>query len=331
MKKTICFMGYFIITALMVNAQTSFMFVDSTEGLRMRNRPDLNGERIYLLPNKAKVEVMQRNNEKINLDGILGNWILVNYNTIQGWVFSGYLVPNIEDVSTSWTNCINYKFRGRPYPTSIEDRNYSDTSAFEFIAKILKNYFYPNVITKDFYLSFYYPLVRYVPKYRSGIFEETDVVLQEDDISHYIKYTSDHIDSDHIGIDRYIITIGQYKNDFLIKEMQFTIIFFEDYIKSPELINEGLEKKIKIIDLLDKDLELKIRNAYILKELYEGAEVEEGIFSKIIIEKFDFDKIRNTNYFEIYYKILEENNIDLNETELEILKRELYFEILNYK
>jgi hypothetical protein len=319
-------MDYFIITVLLVNAQTSFMFVDSTEGLRVRNRPSLNSEIIYLLPNKSKVEVIQENNEKINLDGILGNWILVNHNTIRGWVFSGYLVPNIEDVATNWINCINYKFRERSYPISIEECNHSDTSAFEFIAKILKDYFYPNVITKDFYLSFCYPLVRHIPKNRSGIFEETDLVLQEDNIRHYIKFTSDNI-----GEDRYIINIGQYRNDSLIKEMRFSIIFFENYINIPEFINEDLEKSIKIIDLLDKDLELKIRNAYILKELYEETGIEEGIFSKIIIEKFDFDKIRDTNYFDIYYKILKENNIYLTENELEILNRKLYFEILNYK
>ncbi|MDR3167899.1 MAG: SH3 domain-containing protein [Treponema sp.] len=325
--KKIFFAVCFLIAVLTVTAQTSYMFVDSMEGLRVRNNPGLKAEKIYLLPNNAKVEVIQRANEEINIDGVLGNWVLIKYNTTQGWVFSGYLVPNIEDSTNNWIDCVNYRPREKPYPMSVEERNYNNTtSAFEFIAKKLKAYFYPNVTTKDFYRSFYYPLAAYIPKHRSGVFYEMDLVIQQDNVSHYLKYNSERIKENG-----YVITVEQYRNNNLLKEMRFSVIFFNDYIQSPELISEDLEKRIRLIDLLDQDLALKISAAYILTGFYRAAEIKEGIFSKIIIEEFDFAKMMHTDYFEIYSKILEENSIDLTENEREILRQKLSSKILDYK
>jgi hypothetical protein len=315
------------VSALIVQSkQVNYMYIDSPEGLNVRKSPSLDGEIIYLLQNKTKIEVVQINDEKVNIDGILGNWVLIKTATTQGWVFGGFLVQNISDISDNWITCTTYKYRRRAYPMSIEETAYSDTSAFEFIAKILKNYFYPNVTTKDFYLSFYYPLVRYIPKYRDGLFEETDVEIQEDGTKHNFKYYAQGN-----GGNGYIITVGQYKNTIAIKEMQFTIIFYEDYIECPELINSELIQKIKLIDLTDKDLEMKIKTAYVLKDLYEAVGLHEGIFTEIIIEKFDFNKILNTDYSEIYMNILQRNGIVLGEMEREILYRKLHYEILNYK
>jgi hypothetical protein len=113
--------------------------------------------------------------------------------------------------------------------------------------------------------------------------------------------------------------------------MQFTIIFYEDHIESPELIDSYLEQRIRLVDLLDKDLELKIKTAYILKDLYEVCGLDEGLFSNIIIEKFDLGNLIDTDFSVSYIEILRNNGIILNETEREILERKLHYETLNYK
>jgi hypothetical protein len=104
-----------------------------------------------------------------------------------------------------------------------------------------------------------------------------------------------------------------------------------DHIESPELINGELEQKIRLIDLVDKDLELKIKTAYILKELYEINGLNEGLFSNIIIERFDLINLIDTNFAVAYIEILKNNGTILNEIEREILERVLHYEALNYK
>jgi hypothetical protein len=303
------------------------MYVNSPEGLRIRSNPNINSERIYLLPNKSPVEILERENEEINIDGIPGNWLLIKYNSIEGWVFSGYLINNINDNGENWYNCKSYKYvMPRPYPLSIEETNSSNTSAFEFIAKNLKNYFYPNVVTKDFYLSFYYPLVGRIPINRVGLFEETEIEIQEDGSKHYIRY-----DSERKGYNNYTITIKQYKNDVFVKGKQFSIIFYDDHIESPDLFNRESQKTISLIDLVSKDLELKINNASILQKLYENAGLEEGLFSDVFIRKFDIGDLIDADFSAEYIKIFEKNHINLDNDELEIMARKLKGETLNYK
>ncbi|MFP3043383.1 SH3 domain-containing protein [Treponema primitia] len=67
------------------------MYVNSLEGLRLRKTP--NGEKILLLPDKQKVNVLLKNDDGFwIIDGIQGNWYQIEVNGTIGWVFSGYLV-----------------------------------------------------------------------------------------------------------------------------------------------------------------------------------------------------------------------------------------------
>jgi hypothetical protein len=67
------------------------MYVDSPEGLRVRNAPGTSGERIALLDDKMEVLLIQEDENEVNIDGIKGKWVLIKYNDIEGWVFSGFL------------------------------------------------------------------------------------------------------------------------------------------------------------------------------------------------------------------------------------------------
>ncbi|MDR2965868.1 MAG: SH3 domain-containing protein [Treponema sp.] len=87
MKKILILYFCFIFNLISAFAQTNYMYVDSLKGLRVRNSPNLNGEIIYSLQNKTQVEVLQTNDEKTNINGVLGNWTLIKTRNIQGWVF----------------------------------------------------------------------------------------------------------------------------------------------------------------------------------------------------------------------------------------------------
>lgn len=73
------------------------MYVNSSEGLRVRKEPDVESERISLLNNKEKVLVIDKDKNEYTIDGIRGNWFLIKTDEITGWVFSGYLVTEIAD------------------------------------------------------------------------------------------------------------------------------------------------------------------------------------------------------------------------------------------
>jgi hypothetical protein len=329
MIKIVSILFYFGICLISLFAQSTpskIMYVDSHEGLTVRNTPNITGERICLLKNKSEVGILKINEEKVNIDGIPGNWIFIKTGETEGWVFGGYLIQDITHAADNWLNCRSYKYiMQRPHPMNIEETNYIHTSAFEFVSKILKKYFYPNVTTENFYLSFYYPLVNKIPESRNGLFEETEIEIQEDVVKHYIKYTSSRINGNSC-----FITIGQHRKNILLKEMQFTISFFGDHIEIPELIDSELEKKIKLLDMLTADMKMKIENAYTLNN-QENIDLGEGMFSNIIVERFDLENLMNTDFSERYIEALRNNGIFLNETDKEILKRLLHGEVLNYK
>jgi hypothetical protein len=73
------------------------MYVNSPEGLRVRNSPNINGERIFLLKDKQKVKVIEINPSVVLIDGIYGYWAQVEADEIRGWVFTGYLTDEKEE------------------------------------------------------------------------------------------------------------------------------------------------------------------------------------------------------------------------------------------
>jgi hypothetical protein len=69
------------------------MYVNSPEGLRVRDKPDLDGEKLFLLEKNHSVTILKKDINNIIIDGIIGNWVYVKSNSseVQGWVFGGYL------------------------------------------------------------------------------------------------------------------------------------------------------------------------------------------------------------------------------------------------
>jgi hypothetical protein len=69
------------------------MYVNSPEGLRVRDNPNLDGEKLFVLEKNHEVTTLKKDENNIIIDGIIGNWVYIksNINGSQGWVFDGYL------------------------------------------------------------------------------------------------------------------------------------------------------------------------------------------------------------------------------------------------
>jgi hypothetical protein len=73
--------------------RNEIMYVNSPEGLRVRDKPDLDGEKLFLLGNNHEVVVSKKDVSNSIIDGIIGNWMYIKStgNEVRGWVFGGYL------------------------------------------------------------------------------------------------------------------------------------------------------------------------------------------------------------------------------------------------
>ena len=67
------------------------MYVNATAGLRVRNSPDVNADRIGVLSDLSEVTVIREDRENLTIDGINGKWTFIESSIVSGWVFGGYL------------------------------------------------------------------------------------------------------------------------------------------------------------------------------------------------------------------------------------------------
>ncbi|GHU75760.1 hypothetical protein FACS189461_2500 [Spirochaetia bacterium] len=79
----------------MVSAEYEIMYVNSPDGLRVRSEPGLDGNKVGLLEYKARVEIMETDSHIVYIDGLKGQWKLINSGQTQGWVFGGYLEESL--------------------------------------------------------------------------------------------------------------------------------------------------------------------------------------------------------------------------------------------
>jgi len=80
------------INELMDVKNEKYEYVNSIEGLRVRKEPDINSKKIFLLNHREEVRILEIG-PKVTIDNIEGNWVLIKTKNTNGWVFSGYLVP----------------------------------------------------------------------------------------------------------------------------------------------------------------------------------------------------------------------------------------------
>ncbi|MEQ9229850.1 MAG: SH3 domain-containing protein [Cyclobacteriaceae bacterium] len=66
-------------------------YVSAKSGLRMRDRPELSGEKLSTIPYNASVSAVENIEGMVFLADTYGEWTKVIYNGEVGWVFGGYL------------------------------------------------------------------------------------------------------------------------------------------------------------------------------------------------------------------------------------------------
>ena len=115
------------------NKNIDHLYVNSPEGLRIRNKPDLSGDKIGILYDRMNVKIISVG-EETTVDGIKSNWIkiLLPIETVQakenvyGWIFGGYLTDKLEPFSTKeWTDNDLQRYLCRfPWVTGNGNRSY---------------------------------------------------------------------------------------------------------------------------------------------------------------------------------------------------------------
>ena len=79
--------------------KTEFRYVNSIEGLRVRNKPGMDGEKIVSLKNKEKIEIVSETSLVQTIDEIESKWVEIKTeNNITGYVFGGFLEKNLETI-----------------------------------------------------------------------------------------------------------------------------------------------------------------------------------------------------------------------------------------
>lgn len=118
------------------NRQVQTLYVDSPEGLRIRNEPTLKGTKTGILYDRMCVKVMDIGAET-TIDGIRSNWIkiLIPLETLEqntdicGWVFGGYLTEAPKPFSTkNWTDADLKRYLSR-FPWISGTRSYYNYGA----------------------------------------------------------------------------------------------------------------------------------------------------------------------------------------------------------
>lgn len=98
-QKRLFLMSVLLFTGFFAFSQNAtYLYVDSTDGLRVRDKASLDGKRIGGLTHRQKVKVAEKG-EKATIDGIASNWIKIELPSTEwtsnkpeyGWVFGGYL------------------------------------------------------------------------------------------------------------------------------------------------------------------------------------------------------------------------------------------------
>lgn len=65
--------------------------VNTAAGLKMRDKPDVSGNSIALIPDKTELEIIEFASETVTIAGKEGTWVKVKWNGQTGWVFGGFL------------------------------------------------------------------------------------------------------------------------------------------------------------------------------------------------------------------------------------------------
>lgn len=83
------------------------MYISAEGGLRMRDKPSTDGNKIVTIPDSSEVWVIEETGDEITISGKTGKWAKVKYKGDAGWVFGGFLETEIKlETITKFQDCI---------------------------------------------------------------------------------------------------------------------------------------------------------------------------------------------------------------------------------
>lgn len=65
--------------------------VTSNDGLLMRDKPDVSGKLVVVMPYNSKVTILEENIKKDNILKVSGYWVKARYGRYEGFCFDGFL------------------------------------------------------------------------------------------------------------------------------------------------------------------------------------------------------------------------------------------------
>ena len=124
------------------NKNIDILYVNSPEGLRVRDNASLNSKKIETLYDRMVVKVVSIGSEAV-IDGIKSNWvqILLPVETINkgrnvyGWVFGGYLTDKLSAFSTEkWSDADLQRYLSRfPWVYGRDCREFSADGTYHYL------------------------------------------------------------------------------------------------------------------------------------------------------------------------------------------------------
>lgn len=120
-----------------------FIYSNAQSGLRIRNLPDLNSEKIAIFPYKEKALILEKNSELVEIDGLTNYWYKIKYLNYTGWVFGAYtssIHPNeIKPGADSYTGLVYNNII--PDFKNISNKSISENIEFNIYQDKKGNYF----------------------------------------------------------------------------------------------------------------------------------------------------------------------------------------------
>ena len=115
-------------------------WINSLEGLRMRDAPNLEGKTITVIPNAEKVLLVEETGEVLTIQDGTGKWSQVKWQENEGWVFGGFLSIDVVPIATievdysGIANNVNINVREEP----VENSNLTGEITTNAIVRVSK-------------------------------------------------------------------------------------------------------------------------------------------------------------------------------------------------
>jgi hypothetical protein len=72
-------------------------WITAPSGLRMRANPDTKSLRLFLIPEKTRVNLIKEAKDEITIGDKKGKWSFVQWKERKGWVFGGFLSEKVPE------------------------------------------------------------------------------------------------------------------------------------------------------------------------------------------------------------------------------------------